>query len=108
MLAFSGYGVVVPHLRGHGTTRFLSDRTFLDGRRSAVAVDVLALMDDHGIPSSPATAGGAYGQPHRSALAGVVMILPSLGAITGAHAVRHPAVAAQPDARPGAHGRGPG
>ncbi|MHC5905576.1 alpha/beta fold hydrolase [Streptomyces sp. S6] len=45
LLAAEGYRVIVPYLRGHGTTRFLSDRTPRNGQQSALAVDVLALMD---------------------------------------------------------------
>jgi pimeloyl-ACP methyl ester carboxylesterase len=37
--------VVVPHLRGYGSTRFLSSETFRNGQPSAVAVDIIALMD---------------------------------------------------------------
>jgi pimeloyl-ACP methyl ester carboxylesterase len=49
MLAARGYRVIVPHLRGHGTTRFLSDRTFRNAQQSAVALDIVALMDALGI-----------------------------------------------------------
>jgi pimeloyl-ACP methyl ester carboxylesterase len=45
LLASKGYRVVVPFLRGYGTTRFLSDGTFRNGQQSALAVDVIALMD---------------------------------------------------------------
>jgi pimeloyl-ACP methyl ester carboxylesterase len=45
MLAAAGYRVVVPHLRGHGTTRFLSGETFRNGQQSVIAVDIVALMD---------------------------------------------------------------
>ncbi|WP_042430935.1 alpha/beta fold hydrolase [Streptacidiphilus anmyonensis] len=45
LLAGLGYRVVVPYLRGHGTTRFLSPRTFRNGQQSAVALDIIALMD---------------------------------------------------------------
>ncbi|MFE0254416.1 alpha/beta fold hydrolase [Streptomyces sp. NPDC059010] len=45
LLAERGYRVVVPYLRGHGTTRFRSDRTFRNAQQSAVALDVIALMD---------------------------------------------------------------
>jgi len=37
--------VIVPYLRGYGTTRFLSDETFRNGQQSVVAVDIIALMD---------------------------------------------------------------
>jgi pimeloyl-ACP methyl ester carboxylesterase len=45
MLAGAGYRVLIPHLRGYGTTRFLSQDTFRNAQPSAVAVDIIALMD---------------------------------------------------------------
>src|SRR5215218_1875064 len=45
LLAAAGYRVIVPHLRGHGTTRFLSSGTFRNGQQSVVALDLIALMD---------------------------------------------------------------
>ncbi len=45
ILASSGYRVIVPHLRGYGTTRFLSDATARNGQPSALAADIIALMD---------------------------------------------------------------
>ncbi|MDT0466384.1 alpha/beta fold hydrolase [Streptomyces gibsoniae] len=45
LLAGEGYRVIVPYLRGHGTTRFLSDRTFRNAQQSAIALDIVALMD---------------------------------------------------------------
>ncbi|MBR0692752.1 alpha/beta fold hydrolase [Bradyrhizobium lablabi] len=45
LLAAAGYRVIVPYLRGYGTTRFLSDATFRNGQPSAIAVDIIALMD---------------------------------------------------------------
>jgi pimeloyl-ACP methyl ester carboxylesterase len=45
LLAAAGYRVIVPHLRGHGTTRFLSDTSFRNGQQAAVALDIIALMD---------------------------------------------------------------
>jgi pimeloyl-ACP methyl ester carboxylesterase len=45
LLAAQGYRVVVPHVRGHGTTRFLSEETFRNGQQSVLAVDAVALMD---------------------------------------------------------------
>ncbi len=44
-LASVGYRVIVPYLRGYGTTRFLSGETRPNGQQAAFAVDVLALMD---------------------------------------------------------------
>ena len=49
MLAAAGWRVIVPHLRGHGTTRFLRADTPRSGQQSAVAQDVIALMDALGI-----------------------------------------------------------
>ncbi|MCQ8833122.1 alpha/beta fold hydrolase [Streptomyces malaysiensis] len=49
LLAAEGYRVVVPYLRGYGTTRFLSPRTFRDAQQSVFALDLLALMDALGI-----------------------------------------------------------
>ena len=45
LLASAGYRVVVPFLRGYGTTRFLSKETPRNGQQSVIAVDVIALMD---------------------------------------------------------------
>jgi pimeloyl-ACP methyl ester carboxylesterase len=45
MLASAGYRVIVPYVRGYGTTRFLSSETPRNGQQSAVALDVVALMD---------------------------------------------------------------
>jgi pimeloyl-ACP methyl ester carboxylesterase len=45
LLASKGYRVIVPHLRGHGTTRFLSDSTPRNGQQATVGADIIALMD---------------------------------------------------------------
>jgi pimeloyl-ACP methyl ester carboxylesterase len=45
VLASRGYRVIVPYLRGYGTTRFLSAETFRNGQQSVVALDIIALMD---------------------------------------------------------------
>src|SRR4051812_33673465 len=45
LLAAAGYRVIVPYLRGYGSTRFLSTATFRNGQQSAVAVDIIAVMD---------------------------------------------------------------
>jgi pimeloyl-ACP methyl ester carboxylesterase len=37
--------VIVPYLRGYGTTRFLSNATPRNGQQSVIAVDSIALMD---------------------------------------------------------------
>jgi pimeloyl-ACP methyl ester carboxylesterase len=44
-LASVGYRVIIPYLRGYGTTRFLSSETPRNGQQSVVAVDIIALMD---------------------------------------------------------------
>lgn len=45
LLASAGYRVIVPYVRGCGTTHFLSGATFRNGQQGAVAVDTIALMD---------------------------------------------------------------
>jgi len=45
LLAAKGYRAIVPHLRGYGTTRFLSNDTFRNGQPAALALDIVALMD---------------------------------------------------------------
>jgi pimeloyl-ACP methyl ester carboxylesterase len=45
LLASAGYRVIVPYLRGYGTTRFLSSETMRNAQQSAVALDIIALMD---------------------------------------------------------------
>jgi pimeloyl-ACP methyl ester carboxylesterase len=45
LLSAKGYRVIVPYLRGYGTTRFLSSETARNGQPSALAVDIVALMD---------------------------------------------------------------
>jgi pimeloyl-ACP methyl ester carboxylesterase len=45
LLASAGYRVIVPFLRGYGTTRFLSSDTMRNGQPSAIATDIIALMD---------------------------------------------------------------
>jgi pimeloyl-ACP methyl ester carboxylesterase len=45
LLAAAGYRVIVPYLRGYGTTTFLSTGTMRNGQQSALALDVIALMD---------------------------------------------------------------
>jgi pimeloyl-ACP methyl ester carboxylesterase len=55
-LASAGYRVIVPYLRGYGTTRFLASDTPRNGQQSAVAVDIIALMD--ALKVKKATIGG--------------------------------------------------
>lgn len=45
LLASAGFRVIVPYLRGYGTTRFRSDKTMRNGQQSVVALDTIALMD---------------------------------------------------------------
>ncbi|WP_454851050.1 alpha/beta fold hydrolase [Rhizobium binxianense] len=45
LLASAGYRVIVPYLRGYGTTRFLSAETPRNGQQAALAADMIALMD---------------------------------------------------------------
>ncbi|MDA9424580.1 MULTISPECIES: alpha/beta fold hydrolase [Bradyrhizobium] len=45
ILASAGYRVIVPYLRGYGTTRFLSDGTMRNGQPSAIAADIIAVME---------------------------------------------------------------
>ena len=52
LLASAGYRVIVPHLRGHGTTRFRSSATFRNAQQSVVALDIIALMDALEIPKA--------------------------------------------------------
>ncbi|CAL8476885.1 Alpha/beta hydrolase (plasmid) [Caballeronia sp. S22] len=44
-LVSAGYRVIVPYLRGYGTTRFISSDTARNAQQSVLAVDVIALMD---------------------------------------------------------------
>jgi pimeloyl-ACP methyl ester carboxylesterase len=45
LLAEAGYRVIVPYLRGYGTTRFLSNTTVRNGQQAVLALDIIALMD---------------------------------------------------------------
>jgi pimeloyl-ACP methyl ester carboxylesterase len=45
LLASKGYHVIVPYLRGYGTTRFLAGDTFRNAQQSVVGLDIIALMD---------------------------------------------------------------
>lgn len=45
LLVAKGFRVIIPHLRGYGSTHFLSDRTLRNGQQSVVAVDIVNLMD---------------------------------------------------------------
>jgi pimeloyl-ACP methyl ester carboxylesterase len=52
MLAAQGHRVVVPHLRGYGTTRFRDEAAVRNGQQSALAVDGVALLDALGVESA--------------------------------------------------------
>jgi pimeloyl-ACP methyl ester carboxylesterase len=60
LLVKAGYRVIIPYLRGYGTTQFLSDKTARNGEPAALAVDVIALMDALGIRNA-AIAGFDWG-----------------------------------------------
>jgi pimeloyl-ACP methyl ester carboxylesterase len=52
LLTAAGHRVVVPYLRGYGTTRFLSDEAVRNGEQAALALDAIALMDALGIEAA--------------------------------------------------------
>jgi pimeloyl-ACP methyl ester carboxylesterase len=52
LLADQGFRVIVPYLRGFGSTRFLAAATVRNGRQAALGHDVTALMDALGIPQA--------------------------------------------------------
>ena len=52
LLVSEGFRVIVPYLRGYGTTRFLSSETFRNGQQSVFAVDAIDLMDALNIKSA--------------------------------------------------------
>jgi pimeloyl-ACP methyl ester carboxylesterase len=45
----AGYRVIIPHLRGHGTTVFRSADTMRNGQQAALAVDGIDLLDALGV-----------------------------------------------------------
>lgn len=49
ILAQAGYRVIIPYLRGYGSTHFLSSETLRNGEPAALATDIIALMDALGI-----------------------------------------------------------
>jgi pimeloyl-ACP methyl ester carboxylesterase len=52
LLASAGYRVIVPYLRGYGTTRFLASDAFRNAQQSVVALDIVGLMDALNIQSA--------------------------------------------------------
>jgi pimeloyl-ACP methyl ester carboxylesterase len=45
ILVSKGYRVITPYLRGSGTTHFLSESTFRNGQQTALATDIIELMN---------------------------------------------------------------
>jgi hypothetical protein len=75
LLASAGYRVIIPYLRGYGTTRFLSGETVRNGQPSVVAVDIIALMDALQVEKAILAGfdwGARTSQHHRGALAGAL------------------------------------
>ena len=75
LLAAAGYRVIVPYLRGYGTTRFLSDETFRNGQQSVLAVDadrVDGRPRDREGDRRRLRLGSADGRHRRGALAGAL------------------------------------
>src|ERR1700749_4010589 len=52
MLASRGYRVIIPYLRGFGTTRFRSSLDFRNGQPAALALDAITLMDALKMPKA--------------------------------------------------------
>jgi pimeloyl-ACP methyl ester carboxylesterase len=52
LLTAAGHRVIVPYLRGYGTTRFLAEDTVRNGEQAALADDAIALMDALGIENA--------------------------------------------------------
>jgi pimeloyl-ACP methyl ester carboxylesterase len=51
-LAAAGYRVIVPYLRGYGSTRFLESSAVRNGEQAALAVDAIDLMDALKVPKA--------------------------------------------------------
>jgi hypothetical protein len=66
ILAKAGYRVIIPHLRGYGTTQFLSSETPRNGEPAAMAVDIIALMDKLDIKKALPASTGARAPPTSS------------------------------------------
>jgi pimeloyl-ACP methyl ester carboxylesterase len=52
LLASAGYRVLIPHLRGYGTTRFLSSDALRNGQPAALALDAVEFMDALGVKNA--------------------------------------------------------
>jgi pimeloyl-ACP methyl ester carboxylesterase len=70
LLTAQGYRVIIPHLRGYGTTHFLSEETFRNGEQVVLALDVIALMDALEI-ERPILAGFDWGARTADVVAGL-------------------------------------
>ena len=75
LLAAKGYRVIVPYLRGYGTTRFLSSDRMRNGQQAAIATDIIAFMDALKIDKAIVARlrlGRPDGQHRRGAVAGAL------------------------------------
>lgn len=70
LLTAKGFRVLVPYLRGYGTTRFLSDGTFRNGQQAALATDLIDFMDALKI-SSAILAGFDWGARNADIVAAI-------------------------------------
>jgi pimeloyl-ACP methyl ester carboxylesterase len=70
ILAAAGRRVIVPYLRGHGSTRFMSGDTARNGEQAALAVDAVALLDALGVDRA-VVAGFDWGARTANILAAV-------------------------------------
>lgn len=52
LLAAAGLRVIVPYLRGYGSTRFLSDETLRNAQQAATGSDVIDLMNALGVQTA--------------------------------------------------------
>ena len=90
LLTAAGYRVIVPYLRGYGTTRFRSDEALRNGEQAALARDAIALMDALGHRAGGGRRvrlGSADGRHRRGALAGALHGLVSVsGYLIGSQA----------------------
>jgi pimeloyl-ACP methyl ester carboxylesterase len=69
-LTAAGHRVIVPHLRGFGSTRFLSAASPRNGQQAALASDALALLDALDVPTA-VVAGFDWGGRTADVLAAV-------------------------------------
>ena len=94
-LASAGYRVIVPHLRGHGSTRFLSSATVRNAQQAVVALDIVNLMDALHIPQA-IVAGFDWGARTACIMAALwperckAMVSVSGYLMTNLEAARHP------------------